>query len=145
MREQRFHFYRYLDGRTAFVIFLLGAAFVLLVPRTLIYRGWFALGAFLLSLLFVLVYSRRNWRSTFGGRASMLSMLTTVAYTANVCMYLWFPHDGGLGYPGWEQVTELVYLLIMVTVVYKLFALFRADCPDHRVGEDPTVGRRERP
>lgn len=142
MPRRKIHFHRYLDGRAALVIFFVCATFAVLIPRSAIYRGWFALGAFLLSLVFVAVYSRRNWKSTFGGRASMLSMATTVVYTGNACMILWWPYSGEYGYPNWEVVTELVYLLIMVQVIYKLLALLRADCPHLEKCEDPTVERR---
>lgn len=99
------------------------------------YRPWFALAAFGFSLTFVIVYSRRPWRTTYAGRATMLSMSVTVVYTANVTLILWWPgHE--YGYPYWEDITELIYLGLAVAAAYKLRALTRPEPPGHH---DPTT------
>lgn len=126
------------DGRIILVLFAVGVIVSFVVPGNL-YRGWFALAAFLFSLTFVLVYSRRNWRSTFAGRASMLSMGATVVYTANVVLILWWPFHEAYGYPYWEDATEIIYLTIALAALYKLLVLLRPT-PRHP-GErpDPTT------
>lgn len=114
---------------TVLVLFLLGVAVSTFIPGN-IYRGWFALAAFTLSLVFVIWYSRRNWRSTFAGRASMLSMSITVIFTLNVVLILWWPKTGTFahpyGYPYWEDITEIIYLLLALAALYKLMVLMRA-------------------
>lgn len=116
--------------------FIIGAGVVVSVvlPGNA-YRPWFALTAFILALTFVLVYSRRPWRSTYAGRAAMLSMSVTVVYTANVVAILWWPSDG-YGYPWWEDITEVVYLGLAVAAAYKLWALVRPEPAGHH---DPTT------
>lgn len=121
---------------TVLVLFLLGLMVSTFIPGN-IYRGWFALAAFLLSLAFVLEYSRRNWRSTFAGRASMLSMSITVIFTLNVVLILWWPKTGTFahpyGYPYWEDITEIIYLLLALAALYKLMVLMRAG---HQTGAE---------
>lgn len=112
-------------GSVVLVLFVVGVIVSFAVPGN-IYRGWFALTAFFLSLTFVLVYSRRSWRSTFAGRASMISMAVTVVYTGNAVLVLWWPFQGGYGYPRWEDVAEVVYLLIALAALYKLMVLVQA-------------------
>lgn len=128
-------------GRTVIALFLLGLTASIFVPGNL-YRGWFALAAFILSLAFVIEYSRRNWRATFAGRASMLSMAVTVIYTLNVVLILWWPKSGTFaqpyGYPYWEDVTEVIYLLLALAALHKLMVLMQAG---RQTGDehDPTV------
>lgn len=116
-------------GRVILVLFVIGVVLSTSVPGN-IYRGWFALAAFILSLVFVIEYSRRNWRATFAGRASMLSMGITVIYTLNVVLILWWPKSGSFahpyGYPHWEEATEIIYLLIALGALYKLMVLIHA-------------------
>ena len=114
---------------TILALFLLGLALSTFIPGN-IYRGWFALAAFISSLVFVIEYSRRNWSATFAGRASMLSMSTTVIFTLNAVLILWWPKSGAFahpdGYPYWEDATEIVYLLIALAALYKLMVLMQA-------------------
>lgn len=123
-------------------LFAIGVLAATVIPGN-IYRGWFALAALILSLAFVLVYSRRNWRSTFGGKASMLSMVITVIYTANVVAILWYPFQNEqgtqYGYPYWEDATEVIYLLLALAALYKFMTLMRAGKPDEDGDLDPTV------
>lgn len=95
-----------------------------------VYRGWFAGAAFLISLAFVIVYSRRPWRTTYAGRATMLSMATTTLYTGHTTLVLWWQ------YPGWEKGQALTYLAILIAVWVKWRALTRAS---HDREHDPTV------
>lgn len=128
-------------GRLVLVLFVIGVVVSTLVPGNL-YRGWFALAAFILSLTFVVEYSRRNWRATFAGRASMLSMSITVIYTLNVVLILWWPKSGSFpgayGYPYWEDATEIIYLLLALAALYKLMVLMQVG---RRTGaeRDPTA------
>lgn len=112
-------------GRVVLVLFVIGVALSTFIPGN-IYRGWFALAAFILSLAFVVEYSRRNWRTTFAGRASMLSMGITVIYTLNVVLILWWPFQETYGYPYWEDITEIIYLLLALAALYKLMVLMHA-------------------
>lgn len=118
-----------IPGLVVLVLFVIGVAMSTFIPGNL-YRGWFALAAFILSLVFVIEYSRRNWRATFAGRASMLSMGITVIYTLNVVLILWWPKSGSFahpyGYPHWEDATEIIYLLIALGALYKLMVLMQA-------------------
>lgn len=129
------------DTRLIAPILAIGIVISVLVPGN-IYRGWFAAAALVFSFTFVLVYSRRNWRATFAGRASMLSMSTTVIYTSNAVAILWWPFTPGTGYPHWEDVTEVVYLLLAVAALYKLMVLLRASTLEPGELEDPTTQQR---
>lgn len=126
---------------TVLILFVAGVALSTFIPGN-IYRGWFGLAAFILSLAFVIGYSRRNWRSTFAGRASMLSMSITVIFTLNVVLILWWPKTGTFahpyGYPHWEDITEIIYLLLALAALYKLMVLIQAG---RQTGDkhDPTV------
>lgn len=125
--------------KVIFAFLIIGTVISVVIPGN-IYRGWFALAAFVFSVLFVLEYRRRNWRSTFAGRSSMISMLVTIIYTGNVVLILWwpFPHAEKYGYPYWEDATEIIYLLLALAALYKLVALHRAGHP--RQGPpDPTA------
>lgn len=99
-------------------------------------RAYFALTAFILALSFVLLYSRRAWRTTYAGRAAMLSMIVTTMYTANATLILWWPHYDH-GFPFWEQTTEFIYFAVAMAALYKLRALTRKP----KVGSvnDPTT------
>ena len=112
-------------GRVILVLFVIGVVLSTFIPGN-IYRGWFALAAFILSLAFVIEYSRRNWRATFAGRASMLFMGITVIYTLNVVLILWWPFHEAYGYPHWEDITEIIYLLLALAALYKLMVLVHA-------------------
>ena len=112
-------------GCVVLVLFVIGVVLSTSVPGS-IYRGWFALAAFILSLAFVIEYSRRNWRATFAGRASMLFMGITVIYTLNVVLILWWPFHEAYGYPHWEDITEIIYLLLALAALYKLMVLIQA-------------------
>lgn len=101
-----------------------------------IYRGWFAGGAFLVSLTFVLVYRRRCWRSTYAGRSTMLSMSVTTLYTGHTSLVLWWPYNG------WEKGHALTYLAILIAVLYKLMALTRQSDPAADAA-DPTTDMTE--
>lgn len=114
-------------GTSIITLLLAGILVSSIIPGN-IYRGWFALAALIFSALFVREYSRRNWRSTFAGRSTMISMVVTVVYTANAVMILWWPfaHWEQYGYPYWEDITEVVYLLLALAALYKLLALWQA-------------------
>lgn len=116
-------------------LFVVGFATVLLTDGAGI-RAYFAGVAFILALTFVLVYSRRAWRTTYAGRAAMLSMIVTTLYTANATVILWWPQYDS-GFPFWEQTTEFIYFAVAMAVLYKLRALTRK--PDAGEGNDPTT------
>lgn len=121
--------------RAAFIILIvLGAAVSILTPGD-IYRGWFALAAAITSWVFVAVYSQYSWRKTYAGRATMLAMVVTSIYTTNATLVLWYPNGGERGYPGWTDITELIYLALAVSALYKLRALTRQEPQDEK---DPT-------
>lgn len=127
--------------RAAFLSLLLigGIAVALSEGRGL--RPHLALAGAIVSLIFVLVYSTRPWRKTYAGRAAMLSMCVTVFYTGNAALILWWPRYD-YGYPHWENVTELVYLCILLAALYKLRALVRQPGQSgtpNKNGTDPTV------
>lgn len=128
-------------GSVVGVLLLMGVIASLAIPGN-IYRGWFALAAFIFSVAFVAEYARRNWRSTFAGRATMISVIVTCVYTANAVLFLWWPYpsDGEYGYPHWEDVTGAVLLFLALSALYKLLALWRAgdvDEDDAKPERDP--------
>lgn len=120
------------DRVTFTIVVVVGLVLAFVTPGA-IYRGWFALAAFLASATFVIVYSRRAWRTTYAGRATMLAMCVTTAYSGNAALILWWPASE-YGYPGWENVVEVIYLGLAIAALYKLRALTRAERPP-----DPTV------
>lgn len=86
-------------------------------------RPWIAAAAAVSGWLFVAVYSRRRWRSTYPGRAAMVFTVAVTAVLTNATAVLLWPE---YGYPAWEYVTTFVYLGVGLAMVYKLGALLGA-------------------
>lgn len=120
------------DRVVSVTLLALGAAFILMGSGDQ-YRVGFSGLAFLVSLMFVAVYSRYDWRTTYAGRATMIAMSVTVIYTSHATLILIWP------YPHWETTQALIYLLVAYAAVYKLRALTRRTDP--RAVNDPTTDR----
>lgn len=101
-------------------------------------RPYFAGAACILSGTFVVLYWRRSWRTTYAGRAAMLSMVVTTMYTANATLILWWPHYD-YGFPNWEDTTEFIYMCVAMAALYKLRALTRRTDPE--AANDPTTDK----
>lgn len=128
----------YHRDRLAFWALLLAGAAVVLYSDGEGARPWLALMSAIVSLVFVIVYSFRPWRKTYAGRAAMLSMCVTLLYTSNASLILWWPRYE-YGYPYWADITEFVYLAILIAVLYKLRALTRSSVTRRHEPPDPTV------
>lgn len=118
------------DRRDAIIIatiFTIGVIFSILTPTGEL-RPFLSLFAFLSALIFVTRYSTRPWRSTPAGVAVMLSMSVTMIYTGHATFMHWWP-DVAYGYPHWETVMEIIYLMIVIAAMYKIRALTREDPP----------------
>lgn len=125
----------WVDGVVFWTILILGVVAIFLTPSGEA-RQWFILPAALLSLVFVLVYSRRPWRTTYAGRAVMISTAVTTIYSTQAAIILWYPSHV-YGYQGWQNVQEFIYLLIALAMGYKLRAVTRESRPDNREDEKP--------
>lgn len=119
------------DAVLFIALFLCGVVFSILTPSGEL-RPWFALIAFLCAVTFVVRYAFRRWSSTPAGIAVMVSMAVTTVYTGHATLMFWYP-DVIYGYPHWETVMEIIYLLIAIAALYKTKALTR---------ENPGEGRR---
>lgn len=84
------------------------------------HRGWIVSLSFVAAVTFVIVYGRLSWRSTYAGRATMFAMRVTALYTGHTALGLWWR------YPYWETGQTIVYLFILISVTYKLLALWRS-------------------
>lgn len=102
-----------------------GTALSVLTPTGEL-RPFLSLFAFLCALVFVARYSTRPWRSTPAGVAVMVSMTVTMIYTGHASLMLWWP-SAMYGYPHWQTVMEIVYLLIAAAAMYKIRALTREE------------------
>lgn len=111
------------DAMVFWVLLILGVVAILLTPSGGA-RKWFVLPAAIISLVFVCVYATRPWRKTYAGRAVMLSTSVTALYTSQAALILWYPSHV-YGYPGWQNVQEFIYLMIMLAMGYKLRAVTR--------------------
>ena len=125
----------WVDAVVFWTILILGVVAIFLTPLGEA-RKWFILPAAILSVSFVLVYSRRPWRSTYAGRAVMISTSVTAIYSTQAAIILWYPSHV-YGYPGWQNVQEFIYLLIALAMGYKLRAVTRESRPDNREDEKP--------
>ena len=56
----------------------------------------------------------------------MVSMSVTMLFTGHASLMLWWPSIT-LGYPHWETVMEIIYLLIAAAALYKIRALTREE------------------
>lgn len=97
------------------------------------HRPWIVTISFAAAVVFVLVYGRYNWRSTYPGRATMFAMRVTALYTGHTALVLWWR------YPGWETGQTLVYWAILVSVAYKLLAMWRSQRARGSTDDDMTM------
>lgn len=89
-------------------------------------RPFLAVFAFLCAVVFIARYSTRPWRSTPAGVAVMVSMTVTMIFTGHASLMLWWSSIA-VGYPHWETVMEIIYLLIASAALYKIRALTREE------------------
>lgn len=111
------------DATALLILLMVGITISLLTPDGE-FRQWFALVAFLSAFTFVTRYSTRPWSSTPAGIAVMLSMSVTTIYTGHATLMFFYP-SVIYGYPEWETVMEIIYLLIALAALYKTRALTR--------------------
>lgn len=125
------------DATFFVAVFIAGVLLSLLTPSGEL-RPWFSAIAFVCAFTFVIRYAFRPWRSTPAGVAVMVSMAVTTLYTGHATLMFWYPNVI-YGYPNWETVMEVIYLLIAIAALYKTKALTH-----EYKGEGPARTRRRR-
>lgn len=124
--------------RVVFTAITLAGVLVIVFAGGAAHREWIVTFSFVLACLFVLVYRRYNWRSTYPGRATMLAMRVTSLYTGHASLVLWWE------YPHWEVGQTLVYWAIFISVAYKLLAMWRSQHARDTTDDDLTMDLTER-
>lgn len=114
---------RFLTGLPGLLVLGASGLVAMVVLGPTVARPWIAAAAAVVGWVFLAVYSRRRWRSTYAGRAAMLmTFAVSAAMTNNATLLLW----PGRGYPLWEYVSTVLYVGVGLAIVYKLGALFGA-------------------
>ena len=119
--------------RLVFTAVTIAGILVIVFAGGAAHRAWIVSLSFVAAAVFVLVYSRFNWRSTYPGRATMFAMRVTALYTGHTALGLWWR------YPGWETGQTLVYWAILVSVAYKLLAMWRSQRARGSTDDDMTM------